>query len=397
MKIAIGGNYKIACEAIDYLLEIGISKHDILVCTNKNDQEMDGWQPSLKKSAKRLNLQIVQLEELYDIEDLVFISLEFDQIIKTQKFNSSNLFNIHFSLLPLYKGVYTSCLPLLNGDKVSGVTLHKIDDGIDTGEILTQTSFPLPLDLNGYGLFTAYMNNAVNLFKSSIKNILSNNFTFKPQESVGSTYFSRKSLDFSNIKIDFRQSAYQVHNQIRAFSFRPFQLVKIDDFTVSHSVISENRSIVKPGQFAQISNSKRTYSTIDYDVYVYADRLNEILDAAKDNNLAFIQERHEEGFSFSEKNSQGWDALIVATYHNSIDVVKFLVDVKANLNSVNNNGTSVLMYAMTQAVTSNDFRSMEYLIKHGSKIDHCDYSGKSLLEYAEDHGNISVLNFLKNI
>lgn len=397
MKIAIGGNYKIACEAISYLLEIGTLKDDILVCTNRNDHEIDGWQPSLKKSAKRLNLQIVKLEELYEVKNLVFISLEFDQIIKTQKFNSSNLYNIHFSLLPQYKGMYTSCLPLLNGDKVSGVTLHKIDDGIDTGEIISQFSFPLPLDLNGYGLFSEYMNNAVNLFKSEIKNILSNNFTFKPQESTGSTYFSKKSLDFSHIKIDFRQTAYQVHNQIRAFSFRPFQLVKIDDFIVSHSVISANRSTEKPAQFVQISNRKRTYSTIDYDIDVYLDQLDEILEAAKENNLAFIKERHEESFSFSEKNSLGWDALIVASYYNSFDIVKFLVDIKANINSVNNNGTSVLMYAMTQAVTSNDFRSMEYLIKHGSKVGHCDYSGKSLLEYAEDSGNLSVLNFLKNI
>ena len=76
---------------------------------------------------------------------IFFISLEFDKIINTSLFKTTNLFNIHFSLLPRYKGMYTSILPILNGDKISGVTLHKIDRGIDTGDIIDKCSFRLIL------------------------------------------------------------------------------------------------------------------------------------------------------------------------------------------------------------------------------------------------------------
>jgi methionyl-tRNA formyltransferase len=397
MRIAIGGNYKIACEAITYLLEIGILKENILICINKKDQGINTWQPSLKYKAEKLGFKIVKLEELYPIKNLVFFSLEFDQIIKTQKFNSQRLFNIHFSLLPKYKGMYTSCLPLLNGEDYAGVTLHKMDDGIDTGEIISQISFPIPLELNAYGLYSEFMNHAVKIFKNNIEDIISDNFKSTPQEVLNSSYFSKNSIDFSNIEINFRQTAYQVHNQVRAFTFRPFQLVKIENFPVSHSMISINRSESKPGTFVETSPYMRIYSTIDYDVIIYFDQLEEILKASQENNLNFIQRKFQDGYSLTEKNSRGWDALIVAAYHNSIDVLKFLLEKGVDPNSFNNNGTSVLMYAMTQAVSSNDFRSMEVLINEGADVNHFDYSGKSLIEYAEEYGNISVLQFLNRL
>ncbi|MDO9551448.1 formyltransferase family protein [Rhodonellum sp.] len=355
---------------------------------------LDGWQPSFKKHAERLGIKEVFLDELYGLKDLVFISLEFDQIIKTSKFLTSQLYNIHFSLLPKYKGMYTSCLPLLNGDMESGVTLHRMDDGIDTGEIIDQEIFPIPLSLNGYGLYLAYLKHSFFLFKKNIDSILENKVKSEPQNNLFSTYYSKKSIDFSVIEIDFRQTGFQVHNQIRAFSFRPFQLPIIDGFKISHSIITQKRSISKPGSFTQDTAVKRIYSTIDFDVIVYFDQLDLILQEAKENNLSSIAKRTEEGYNLTEKNELGWDPLIVAAYHNSFDVLKYLLDNGANPNTTNNKGTSVLMYAMTASVTNNDFKSMEYLIASGANLGHSDYTGISLMEYAEKYGNVSVIDFL---
>ncbi|MBQ8080233.1 MAG: hypothetical protein IJ236_09800 [Oscillospiraceae bacterium] len=73
---------------------------------------------------------------MYDTEDLIFLSAEFDRLIRPDKFRSQELYNIHFSLLPRYKGCYTSVHPLLHGDTTTGVTFHRIRRGIDTGEII---------------------------------------------------------------------------------------------------------------------------------------------------------------------------------------------------------------------------------------------------------------------
>ena len=71
--------------------------------------------------------------------------IEFDQIIKPTEFRSNRLFNIHFSYLPEFKGMYTSAIPILQGSTHTGVTLHGIDQGIDTGPIIAQEKFEIIL------------------------------------------------------------------------------------------------------------------------------------------------------------------------------------------------------------------------------------------------------------
>src|SRR5690606_13123102 len=94
--------------------------------------------------------------DLYNIENLLFLSLEYDRIIRPEIFKSSKLYNLHFSLLPAYKGVFTSILPILNGERQTGVTLHKIDNGIDTGDIIFQKNIDITEDINSLQLYKRY-------------------------------------------------------------------------------------------------------------------------------------------------------------------------------------------------------------------------------------------------
>ena len=167
MVLVIGGSHSAACWALEYVLQYKDTFERILVCKSKRDTGEDKWQRSLSKLARIHGIEIVNLFDLYSIENLLFFSIEFDTIIKTSKFSSKELFNIHFSLLPKYKGMYTSCLPLLNGDLESGVTLHRMDDGIDTGNILAQRSFKIPIEMNSFELFSKYHEEAFNLFKEN--------------------------------------------------------------------------------------------------------------------------------------------------------------------------------------------------------------------------------------
>lgn len=396
MKIALGGSHNLACKALSYLIELGINKNDILVCKSNRDNELNTWQRSFIYCANKLDIQIVSLEELYDIENLIFFSLEFDKIIRTKRFNSAKFFNIHFSLLPKYKGMYTSCLPLLNGDTISGVTLHRIDDGIDTGDIIDQISFPIPLSMNSFGLFSEYHNQGFNLFKNNIEKILEGNEISFTHSALNSSYFSKNSIDFSKIEIDFRKTAFQVHNFIRAFSFRPYQLPTISGFSISHSKISSKRSEKKPGELLESTHNKHVYSTIDFDLEVYKDQLDLILNASAENKLEFIKRCVEEDYNLSEKNNNGWDSLIVAAYNNSYEVLDYLLEYGVDPNSVNVNGTSALMYSMTKACQSNDLKSMNRLIDAGANINHKDYSGVSLIEYATRLNNSNIIQFLAN-
>lgn len=229
-KICIAGKNDIAVNSLNYLLKnLNISSSDILAVINKTDNGEDTWQKSFKKAALKNNINIVTLDDVYDFEDLIFISLEFDRIIKPEKFKSKKLYNMHFSKLPAYKGMYTSIMPILNGEAQSGVTFHYIDKGIDTGDIIKQRVFDIDIKDTGHDLYYKYLENSYELFKEVIRDVLSNKVTSYKQMNTNSSYYSKKTIDFTNINIDYNKTSYEIYNQIRAFIFEEYQLPKINN------------------------------------------------------------------------------------------------------------------------------------------------------------------------
>ena len=116
MIICIAGKNEIAVNALEFILNNKPEDVTVVGLPNTGDDGVNGWQPSFRFACNKLNVRIVTLEECYDLEDLLFLSLEFAKLIQPKKFLSTRLFNLHFSLLPAYKGSLTSIHPILNGD-----------------------------------------------------------------------------------------------------------------------------------------------------------------------------------------------------------------------------------------------------------------------------------------
>jgi len=243
MLICIAGKNSIAVNAVGYLIEnLNIKKEEILACTNKTDTGENGWQPSFLLFCKNSGIKTLNINELYDISDLIFISLEFDKIIKPEKFKrNARLFNIHFSKLPKYKGMYTSIFPILYGENESGVTLHEIDEGIDTGDIIDITEFKIDINDTSRDLYFKYLYFGLEIFKKNISLLLMNKYSKNPQQNIGSSYYSKHSIDFNNIVIDFNRTSYQIHNQIRAFIFKEYQLPKVYNYYIKRSFLTNER------------------------------------------------------------------------------------------------------------------------------------------------------------
>ena len=74
--------------SIDFLKYISskISKNNIVVLPNKNDLGKDDWQPSLRKYALKNKFKITNISNLYRIKNLIFISIEYENLIKIDKF-----------------------------------------------------------------------------------------------------------------------------------------------------------------------------------------------------------------------------------------------------------------------------------------------------------------------
>ena len=390
----IAGKNEIAIRGVELLIEKGILKSDILCCPNLNDDNIDSWQPSFRRFASEHSYTIVKLDNLYEIANLVFISLEFDRIVKPELFATKSLYNIHFSLLPAYKGMFTSIMPIINGENKSGVTLHYIDSGIDTGRIINQIEFPIGIMERGFDLYQSYLKHSKDLLERNLNNIIGKLITSKVQKCLGASYYSNKSVDFSNIKVDYRKTAFEIHNWIRAFTFRPYQLVEIQNSFISHTELTEVRSTKKPGHVTKIDNLSYILSTIDYDLIIYLDLLEEILEASKNDNVDLIRRAAELKYTLEDKNSKGWNSIIVATYNESRNVFDFLQQRDADINTCNYNGTTLFMYAMTKACSSNNTYFLKELLDRGVNTSKKDRFGLDVFDYCIKLNNKKILNFI---
>jgi len=265
VQLVIAGKNNIAIESMRYVKSF-IPHEQLMAIPNDTDNGQNDFQMSYRKFCMENGIRIISIDDCYYIENLVFISLEFNKIINPFRFKTSQLFNIHFSKLPEYKGMYTSALPILHGRTESGVTLHLIDNGIDTGDIIDQIVFPIETEESCRDLYLKYIYNGMELFKRNILNLLDNRYIAIKQPISGSTYFSKKAIDYKNLRIDLNKTAFEIKNQIRAFTFEEYQLPELFGYKIEKAEILVTRSSQKPGRVLFENSSYIIVSTIDFDI-----------------------------------------------------------------------------------------------------------------------------------
>lgn len=392
--VVVAGKNQIAIDTVEMLVAKAEYLGSIKALINKTDDGQNNWQPSFKAYCENKGIEIVNLDDLYAVDDLVFISTEYDTIIRPGKFKAKELYNIHFSLLPAYKGMFTSVMPILNGEKYSGVTLHRIDSGIDTGDIIAQRKFAINEWITAFDLYKLYLSNARILLKENIAKLLKGDVNSIPQQSDGSSYYSKSEIDFGKVSINLNKSAHQVRSQVHAFSFRPYQLPKVLGNKITHALILKSNSFTKPGIVISSNEYFTDLSTIDYDIRLFHDILDVLIQAINQGDGEIVKEAISLGLRVDDQNERGWSLLMVAAYNGSINLVEFLVKKGANVNAFNHNGTSVLMYALTNASKTKNYDLLDFLLQHSIDFSHRDYYGKSALEWANYYNDREVINRL---
>jgi len=250
--VAICGKGEIAVSALRYsrhLLLALLPNVRLVACPNVDDPGYDTWCPSLSKAALTLGVEVAELDALAAEKDLLLLSLEVDRIIEVDRFASRRLFNLHFSRLPEYRGVYMATWPILNGETEAGVTLHLMDQGIDTGPIVSQRRFPVPPYVTARGLYELYMNEGFELFKRNLLPLVYGDYRMTEQAHGQATYYARDSIDFAQrTKLDLGQSASHVERTVRAFCFPEYQLATLKGRPVrACHVVSGRYSEEAPG------------------------------------------------------------------------------------------------------------------------------------------------------
>lgn len=125
--------------------------------------------------------------------------------------------NLHFGLLPEYRGVNGVRWALLNGEEKTGVTLHLMDGGIDTGDILARVSFPITDADDILSLMKKSKMAGLHLLENCWQQIASGKAHAIPQNESQARYFSGKMSALETI--DWSKPNVEIHNLIRASAF----------------------------------------------------------------------------------------------------------------------------------------------------------------------------------
>ncbi|MGN0477933.1 MAG: methionyl-tRNA formyltransferase [Hominenteromicrobium sp.] len=132
--------------------------------------------------------------------------------------------NVHGSLLPKYRGAAPIQWAVLNGDKVSGVTIQRMAEGVDTGEILAKAETEIGPDETSGELFDRLMVLGAELLVETIDKL--DTLTPEPQDEALATHAPMLQKEMG--AVDWTKSAAEVHNLVRGLNPWPAAYLTVD-------------------------------------------------------------------------------------------------------------------------------------------------------------------------
>ncbi|MDA9651248.1 formyltransferase family protein [Pelagibacteraceae bacterium] len=201
----------------------------------------DVQDPVLKRWAKKLGVDYIPLKDINSKDSItkiasyeadILVSMSFNQIIKKPLINLTKykFINCHAGKLPFYRGCNVLNWVLINGEDKFGVTVHYIDEGIDTGDIIMQEVSPISENDDYASILKRATKLCSELLFKSLINIKNSSVKTIKQSSIdpkGS--YCRRRID-GDEWIDWSLSSLEIYNFIRAISKPgPYARSKIDN------------------------------------------------------------------------------------------------------------------------------------------------------------------------
>jgi len=166
--------------------------------------------------------------------------------------------NVHTSLLPKYRGAAPIQWAILNGELETGVTIMKMDAGLDTGEIVAEMRTPIADTDTGQTLHDRLAKMGADLLVRTLPEYVAGRMTPRAQPKEGATY-ARK-ITREDGRIDWSRPARDVWHQVRAFTPWPgafthlpregvSKLLKIWDAAVQEHAFKAPGEILEAGKF----------------------------------------------------------------------------------------------------------------------------------------------------
>jgi methionyl-tRNA formyltransferase len=127
--------------------------------------------------------------------------------------------NLHASLLPRYRGAAPIAWSILRGETETGVSLMRMDAGMDTGAVLSRHAIPIGADETGGELSERLAELAASIVRTDLPRAVRGELTAEPQDEALATYAPPLERDAG--RMDFARPAAELKNLVRGLAPRP--------------------------------------------------------------------------------------------------------------------------------------------------------------------------------
>lgn len=261
MRIGFAGTPAVAVQVLESLSN---TEHDLALVITKPDAQVGRGkrleQSEVSAFAESQGLKVIKPNDLTDMNlitlikemnlDLILV-VAYGKIIPAQLLQQTKFgwFNLHFSLLPKYRGAAPVQHSLLAGDTVTGVTLFKLDSGMDTGAIYRQSEYQISEDDDAISVLSNLAVLGSSLVLMLLADLTRGELQLFSQEQQAS--YAAK-IQKQNMRIDWKSSAIQIRNLVRAGAAGPIAFTENEQYRILiHEVAQSETSELLPGHVEQ--------------------------------------------------------------------------------------------------------------------------------------------------
>lgn len=256
MNILFMGTPDFSVPTLEHCLKAG---HTILAVVTQPDKPKGRGRemacPAVKEAALQHGLTVLQpkkvrypevIETLKEFQPDVIVVVAFGQILPKEVLEIPKIccVNVHASLLPKFRGAAPIQWAIIEGEKETGVTTMRMDEGLDTGDMILKTVVPIEQEETGGSLFEKLSVEGAKLCVKTLQALENQTAVFEKQDETKASHVKMLKKEFGHI--DWSKSAVEMEHLIRGLNPWPSAFTKWQGKTLKiwkAYVIEENKNV----------------------------------------------------------------------------------------------------------------------------------------------------------
>lgn len=175
----------------------------------------------------------------------IAVVIAYGQILEQETLDipKHGILNVHYSLLPKYRGAVPVQVAIMNGEKVTGNTIQLMNLGLDKGDILSQKETGIGENETSGELLERLSSDCADQLIDTLKGYLLGEIRPVQQDHSKATYYQQSDIAKDKVRIDWENSAEEIHNLIRGMNPWPIAWTMLDGKRVKiyRTVLDSNK------------------------------------------------------------------------------------------------------------------------------------------------------------